>query len=87
MEFRTKYLGTYVDADKQIEVPTGHWRFHSPITRHDKCCRCGLCCLFCPQGCRRDVENHFESDLDYCKGCGICSEECPVNAIVMVREE
>ncbi|MFA5614071.1 MAG: 4Fe-4S binding protein, partial [Methanoculleus sp.] len=26
-------------------------------------------------------------DLDYCKGCGICANECPKNAITMVREE
>jgi pyruvate ferredoxin oxidoreductase delta subunit len=25
-------------------------------------------------------------DLEYCKGCGICAEECPPNAIRMVRE-
>ena len=27
-----------------------------------------------------------EVDLEYCKGCGICAEECPTNAIVMVEE-
>ena len=26
-------------------------------------------------------------NLDYCKGCGICANECPVNAIEMVLEE
>lgn len=26
-------------------------------------------------------------DYDYCKGCGICSNVCPVKAIEMVREE
>jgi pyruvate ferredoxin oxidoreductase delta subunit len=25
-------------------------------------------------------------DYDYCKGCGICSAECPVEAIKMVGE-
>ncbi|KXA91095.1 pyruvate synthase, partial [candidate division MSBL1 archaeon SCGC-AAA259A05] len=28
-----------------------------------------------------------EVDLDYCKGCGICAKECPVDAIEMVKEE
>ncbi|MFW6113967.1 MAG: 4Fe-4S binding protein, partial [Actinomycetota bacterium] len=24
---------------------------------------------------------------DYCKGCGVCAEECPRKAITMVKEE
>jgi Pyruvate/2-oxoacid:ferredoxin oxidoreductase delta subunit len=29
----------------------------------------------------------FRIDLDYCKGCGICSNECPSGAITMVDED
>jgi pyruvate ferredoxin oxidoreductase delta subunit len=25
-------------------------------------------------------------DYRYCKGCGVCANECPVDAIEMVRE-
>jgi Pyruvate/2-oxoacid:ferredoxin oxidoreductase delta subunit len=27
-----------------------------------------------------------EPDYEYCKGCGICANECPFAAIKMVRE-
>jgi pyruvate ferredoxin oxidoreductase delta subunit len=27
-----------------------------------------------------------EVNYDYCKGCGICAQECPVKAISMVPE-
>lgn len=29
----------------------------------------------------------YEIDLDHCKGCGICVNECPAGAINMVPEE
>ncbi len=29
----------------------------------------------------------FLPDLNYCKGCGICANECPRKAITMVLEE
>jgi Pyruvate/2-oxoacid:ferredoxin oxidoreductase delta subunit len=27
-----------------------------------------------------------EIDYDYCKGCGVCANECPAKAITMVEE-
>jgi Pyruvate/2-oxoacid:ferredoxin oxidoreductase delta subunit len=32
-------------------------------------------------------EGYIEHDFYYCKGCGICAEECPTKAIAMVNEE
>jgi len=32
-------------------------------------------------------EGMYEIDLKYCKGCGICAEECARKAIRMVDEE
>ncbi len=51
------------------------------------CNDCELCLILCPDvAIRRKPEGGFEIDLDYCKGCGLCAEECPRGAIVMTRE-
>lgn len=66
---------------------TGDWRSERPVWNHEKCIKCGMCFLFCPEGCvREDVSGYFEADLYYCKGCGICARECWTQAITMVEE-
>jgi 2-oxoisovalerate ferredoxin oxidoreductase delta subunit len=32
------------------------------------------------------VEKKSTIDYIYCKGCGVCAEECPTKAITMVME-
>ena len=64
---------------------TGQWRSMRPEFHPDLCNSCMLCWLLCPEGCVFPTEKP-ERDLSYCKGCGICAEECPVNAIEMVPE-
>jgi pyruvate ferredoxin oxidoreductase delta subunit len=32
-------------------------------------------------------DGYIEHDLYYCKGCGICAQECPTDAIAMKDEE
>ncbi len=62
---------------------TGSWRTFKPILDKEKCIECENCIMFCPEGC---INNDYDIDYDYCKGCGICEEECPVKAIKMERE-
>jgi pyruvate ferredoxin oxidoreductase delta subunit len=43
--------------------------------------------MVCPDSAiHRDVK-YYVIEYDYCKGCGICANECPRKAIAMVPEE
>jgi pyruvate ferredoxin oxidoreductase gamma subunit len=67
---------------------TGDWKSAHPVWNDQKCIKCGICYLFCPEGCIREQDNaYFRADLYYCKGCGICARECWTGAINMVEEE
>ncbi|MBN2488390.1 MAG: 4Fe-4S binding protein [Methanosarcinaceae archaeon] len=67
---------------------TGGWRTYRPVFDYNKCIKCKLCELLCPDMSvlPRD-DGFFEIDYDFCKGCGICANECPKDAIEMVLEE
>jgi pyruvate ferredoxin oxidoreductase delta subunit len=70
------------------EYKTGTWRSLRPVVDKAQCIRCGVCWLYCPDASIvQSEEGHFEADLDYCKGCGICARECPVGCISVVGEE
>jgi pyruvate ferredoxin oxidoreductase delta subunit len=70
------------------EYKTGDWRSQKPIHDNSKCTRCSLCWLFCPDSAVFEIEDeYFDTNLDYCKGCGICAKECRPGAITMVEEE
>jgi pyruvate ferredoxin oxidoreductase delta subunit len=66
---------------------TGEWRILRPEISREKCNRCGMCYLYCPEGTMilKDGTDP-EVNLTYCKGCGICASECPRKAISMKPE-
>ena len=67
---------------------TGDWRSQRPVFDLERCIKCGICYIYCPEGCiSQNAEGNFEADLYYCKGCGICAIECPKDVITMVEEE
>lgn len=53
------------------------------------CFECDNCYGVCPDNAviKLGPGNRFEFKYDYCKGCGICVEECPCGAIKMVAED
>ena len=70
------------------QYKTGDWRSQKPIFENSKCNKCGLCYIFCPEGCiLQQADGYFMADLFYCKGCGICAEECTKDVITMVEEK
>lgn len=71
---------------------TGSWRVECPVIDTSRCLpakkgkpSCFFCWLYCPDGViSRTIPPVI--DYQYCKGCGICAEECPADAISMKDE-
>lgn len=80
-------ISMVVEPGSTEVTKTGAWRTFVPIVDHDKCIKCSLCEIYCPDSCIHQIDDNFVPDLDYCKGCGICSHECPRGAIEMVLED
>ncbi|HEX7442321.1 MAG TPA: NAD(P)-binding protein, partial [Acidimicrobiales bacterium] len=53
------------------------------------CFGCDNCFAVCPDNAvfKLGSAGEYDVDYDYCKGCGICAQECPCGAIDMVPEE
>ena len=53
------------------------------------CISCDNCYAFCPDNAviKLGPEGEYAVDLDYCKGCGLCVEECPTGSMLMQPEE
>ena len=66
---------------------TGRWRIFKPVIHYDKCNKCWLCFVWCPEGAiSLDDSEYPHIDYDHCKGCLICYEECPTKVITIERE-
>ncbi|MDZ4161748.1 MAG: NAD(P)-binding protein [Burkholderiales bacterium] len=53
------------------------------------CFECDNCYGVCPDNAvtKLGPGKRFDFKYDYCKGCGMCAQECPCGAIAMVPEE
>ncbi|MFW9848847.1 MAG: 4Fe-4S dicluster-binding protein [Candidatus Thorarchaeota archaeon] len=87
--------GNIIEPGNAKKYLTGGWRAKKPIINEEDCLwikngTCGLCWIYCPDNAVRLIEKDgkysYEYDYDYCKGCGICANECPANCIHMEDE-
>ena len=74
-----------VGMGSMIENKTGSWKIFQPEYDSEKCTMCLICWWACPEGCIYRTEDKLRFDMSYCKGCGICANECPADAIEMIR--
>jgi 2-oxoacid:acceptor oxidoreductase delta subunit (pyruvate/2-ketoisovalerate family) len=82
-------VGGTVVRDDALQPETGGWRTGlKPQADLNACVNCLLCWLYCPDS-AVVLEGTTLAGFDerYCKGCEICAEICPVNAIEMVADE
>ena len=90
-EDKIKYKGKKgipaMDANEAKIGKTGAWRIFKPVIHEEKCIKCRRCWLFCPDNAITIDKNGYPKiNYEICKGCGICSNVCPVKTIEMVRD-
>ena len=82
--------GVILEPGNSTEYETGSWRTFRPIWDQEKCIHCLRCWSYCPDGSIMIEDGKVVGiDYEHCKGCGICSTECPVKgekAITMKLE-
>lgn len=77
----TEYVEAMKEGDVRLEA--------ARCIKCGTCISCDNCQLFCPDASivRRDDGTGYDILCDYCKGCGVCVEECPRGAIHLRRVE
>jgi len=83
-------MGAVLPANKKENkgMITGNWRTLRPVIDNEACTLCLNCFLYCPDACWHldEKEERMVWDADYCKGCLICVNECPVDCISTANE-
>ncbi|RLE09033.1 ferredoxin [Candidatus Aerophobetes bacterium] len=79
--------GLIIEAGNAEKYKTGSWRTFRPVRDEEKCNHCLICWIYCPDSSIIVEEGKIKGiDYAHCKGCGICSTQCPRKAIKMVEE-
>jgi len=79
--------GLILEAGNAERYKTGSWRTFRPLWDEEACIQCLRCWIYCPDNSIMVAEEKMVGiNYDYCKGCGICSAECPADAVKMMEE-
>lgn len=66
---------------------TGNWRQFRPVLQQERCTRCWLCFVWCPEAAiTLDEQEYPRVDYTVCKGCLLCAHECPTHAFTVEKE-
>lgn len=66
---------------------TGSWRQFRPVLQQQRCSRCWVCFVRCPDAAiTLDPEDYPVVDYAVCKGCLLCAYECPTQAFNVIKE-
>jgi 2-oxoacid:acceptor oxidoreductase gamma subunit (pyruvate/2-ketoisovalerate family)/2-oxoacid:acceptor oxidoreductase delta subunit (pyruvate/2-ketoisovalerate family) len=78
---RRSFLGDFGEVNVGIEAADISLEAGRCLHCGD-CFDCGNCQNYCPDAAIHvDEEGRLRIDYDYCKGCGICVQECPCSAV------
>lgn len=70
--------GNLLEAASSLQFKTGAWATEIPVWIPETCTQCLTCWVVCPDDCWQVKDAKITGvSLDYCKGCGICVNECP----------
>jgi len=81
-------VGNSDNEDLSFTAELSNYTSQTAAKEAGRCFSCGVCTdcdncgLFCPEIAVFSDENR-RIDLDYCKGCGVCVEECPRSAMIL----
>jgi pyruvate ferredoxin oxidoreductase delta subunit len=80
--------GDILDPGTAEKFKTGSWRSEKPVWSKEKCINCLICWISCPDSSIIVKDGKMTGiDYDHCKGCGICSRECPVKPVKAILME
>jgi pyruvate ferredoxin oxidoreductase delta subunit len=77
-----------LESATAVHNMTGDWRVQRPIWDTEKCKNCLMCWISCPDSCILTGDQKMTGiDYDHCKGCGVCVNVCPFDALHLISEK